>query len=71
MLNASVSANVVIWPAQGSQPGFVLMTCRDESLVQAEQYSIENGIGRKIIYPGDLTIAVIDIYLFDRRYLIV
>jgi hypothetical protein len=47
------------------------MTCRDESLVQAEQYSIKNGIGRNIIDPGDLTIAVIDIYLFDRRYLIV
>ena len=46
----------MVWPAQSSQPGFVLMTCRDDwaanhpetinkllkSLVQAEQYSINH-----------------------------
>jgi NitT/TauT family transport system substrate-binding protein len=49
-------ANVVAWPAQSNQPGFVLMTCRDDwvanhpetinkllrSLVQAERYSINH-----------------------------
>lgn len=51
-----LGANVVVWPAQSSQPGFVLVTCRDDwaanhpetinrllrSLVQAEQYSINH-----------------------------
>lgn len=51
-----LGTNVVVWPAQSSQPGFVLMTCRDDwaanhpetinkllrSLVQAEQYSINH-----------------------------
>lgn len=51
-----LGTNVIVWPAQSSQPGFALVTCRDDwaanhpetinkflrSLVQAEQYSINN-----------------------------
>jgi NitT/TauT family transport system substrate-binding protein len=58
-----LGANVVIWPAQSNQPGFVLMTCRDDwaanhpdtinkllrSLVQAEEYATNHPDAAKAI----------------------